>query len=186
MMSLGSPMAALDEEFALPRSVELVEEDALGVPEDELCLGDDQGQADADEHRLDVPGRILRRIELVLEVDAAHTARKGRRPEGRQYLSAGQGMGEVLTMAGHLDAYTLTDRATYGAYRARIGLDIVVEGDARMFNPYGVIAVNPARYPDANFKGAMQFIEWLAGEEGRRAIAGFRVNGEQLFFPAPG
>jgi tungstate transport system substrate-binding protein len=53
-----------------------------------------------------------------------------------------------------------------------------------MFNPYGVIAVNPARYKDVNFKGAMQFIEWLTGPEGRRAIAGFKVNGEQLFFPA--
>jgi tungstate transport system substrate-binding protein len=108
----------------------------------------------------------------------------GRRPEGRQYLSVGQGMGEVLTMAGSLRAYTLTDRATYGAYRTRTGLEILVEGDARMFNPYGVIAVNPARYLDVNFKGAMQFIEWLTGAEGRRAIADFRVNGEQLFFPS--
>jgi tungstate transport system substrate-binding protein len=108
----------------------------------------------------------------------------GRRPEGRQYLAAGQGMGEVLTMAANLGAYTLADRATYGAYRSRIGLDILLEGDPRMFNPYGVIAVNPARYPDANYKGAMQFIEWLTGNEGRRAIADFRVNGEQLFFPA--
>jgi len=108
----------------------------------------------------------------------------GQRPQGRQYLSAGQGMGEVLTMAGHLGAYTLTDRATYGAYRSRVGLDILVEGDAKMFNPYGVIAVNPQRYPDVNFKGAMQFVEWLTGGEGRRAIAQFRVNGEQLFFPS--
>ena len=109
----------------------------------------------------------------------------GARPDGRQYLSAGQGMGEVLTMAGNQRAYTLTDRATYGAYRTRIGLDILVEGDPRMFNPYGVIAVNPARYRDVNFTGAMQFIEWLTGAEGRRAIAGFRVNGEQLFYPTP-
>jgi tungstate transport system substrate-binding protein len=108
----------------------------------------------------------------------------GQRPRGRQYLSAGQGMGEVLTMSDQLGAYTLTDRATYGAYRSRIGLEILVEGDARMFNPYGVIAVNPARYPDANFRGATQFIEWITGAEGRRAIAEFRVNGEQLFFPA--
>ena len=108
----------------------------------------------------------------------------GRRPEGRQYLSAGQGMGEVLTMADNLAAYTLSDRATYGAYKRRIGLDIVVQGDARMFNPYGVIAVNPARYPDVNFKGAMQFIEWLTGPEGWRAVADFRVDGEQVFFPA--
>lgn len=108
----------------------------------------------------------------------------GRRPDGRQYLSAGQGMGEVLTMAGNLNAYTLSDRATYGAYRARVGLDLLVEGDRRMFNPYGVIAVNPARYPGVNFRGAMQFIEWITGAEGRQAIADFRVHGEQLFFPA--
>jgi tungstate transport system substrate-binding protein len=108
----------------------------------------------------------------------------GQRPQGQRYVSAGQGMGEVLTMAGQLGAYTLTDRATYGAYRSRIGLEIVVEGDAKMFNPYGVIAVNPARYPDVNYKGAMRFVEWLTGAEGRRAIAEFRVNGEQLFFPA--
>lgn len=109
----------------------------------------------------------------------------GRRPEGRQYLSAGQGMGEVLTMAGNLSAYTLTDRATFAAYRARTGLDLLVEGDRRMFNPYGVLAVNPARYPDVNARGATQFIEWITGPDGRRAIVGFRVNGEQLFFPTP-
>lgn len=109
----------------------------------------------------------------------------GKRPESRQYMSAGQGMGEVLTMAGQLGAYTLSDRATYGAYRSRVGLDIVVEGDERMFNPYGVIAVNPKRYLDANYAGAMQFIEWITGDEGRRAIVDFRVNGEQLFFPTP-
>ncbi len=109
----------------------------------------------------------------------------GARPQGRQYLSVGQGMGEVLTMAGNVGGYTLTDRATYGAYRTRVGLEILVEGDNRMFNPYGVIAVNPARYPDVNFRGALQFIEWLTGADGRRAIAEFRVNGEQLFFPAP-
>ncbi|HUP97140.1 MAG TPA: substrate-binding domain-containing protein [Usitatibacter sp.] len=108
----------------------------------------------------------------------------GKRPEGRQYLSAGQGMGEVLTMAANFEAYTLSDRATYGAYRPRIGLEILVEGDRRLFNPYGVIAVNPARYRDVNYAGAMQFIEWLTGVEGRRAIGEFRVNGEQLFFPS--
>ena len=108
----------------------------------------------------------------------------GTRPEGRQYLSAGQGMGEVLTMSSNLQAYTLSDRATYGAYRARLALEILVEGDARLFNPYGVIAVNPARYSDVNHKGAMRLIEWLTGSAGREAIAAFRVSGEQLFFPS--
>lgn len=107
----------------------------------------------------------------------------GRRPEGRQYLSVGQGMGEVLTIAGNIGAYTLSDRATYAAYRSKVGLDLLVEGDRRMFNPYGVIAVNPARHPGVNHRGAMQFVEWITGAEGRRAIAGFRVNGVQLFQP---
>jgi tungstate transport system substrate-binding protein len=117
------------------------------------------------------------------KMEKAYWKDVGRRPEHRQYLSAGQGMGEVLTMSGNLGAYTLSDRATYGAYRARVGLEIAVEGDPKMFNPYGVIAVNPARYPDVNFKGAMQFVDWITGAEGRRAITDFRVNGEQLFFP---
>jgi tungstate transport system substrate-binding protein len=119
------------------------------------------------------------------KMEKAYWSKVGARPKGRAYLSAGQGMGEVLTMAGNVGGYTLSDRATYGAYRTRVGLDILVEGDPKMFNPYGVIAVNPARYPDANFKGAMQFIEWITGRDGRRAIADFKVNGEQLFFPTP-
>ena len=119
------------------------------------------------------------------KMEKSYWRQVGERPRGSKYLSVGQGMGEVLTMAGNVGGYTLSDRATYGAYRARVGLDIVVEGDPKMFNPYGVIAVNPARYPDTNFKGAMQFIEWITGPEGRRAIADFKVNGEQLFFPTP-
>lgn len=118
------------------------------------------------------------------KMEKGYWAAIGARPEPRQYLSAGQGMGEVLTMAGQLGAYTLADRATYGAYRARTPLDILVEGDARMFNPYGVIAVNPARHPEVNARGAREFIDWITGAEGQRAIAEFRVNDEQLFFPS--
>jgi len=119
------------------------------------------------------------------KMEKAYWAKVGKRPQGRDYLSAGQGMGEVLTMAGNLRAYTLSDRATYGAYRTRVGLEVVVEGDPKMFNPYGVVAVNPARYKDVNYKGATQFIEWITGSEGRRAISDFKVNGEQLFYPTP-
>ena len=79
----------------------------------------------------------------------------GTQPQGKAYVSAGLGMGEVLTMAGQMQAYTLTDRATYGAYRAKTGLAILFEGDKKMFNPYGIIAVNPKKYPDINYKGAM-------------------------------
>jgi tungstate transport system substrate-binding protein len=108
----------------------------------------------------------------------------GIKPAGSAYISAGLGMGEILQMAAELQAYTLTDRATYLAYRAKTGLTVAVEGDTRMFNPYGIIAVNPARHPDINFKGAMRLIDWLASDAGQQRIAAFRVNGEQLFFPS--
>lgn len=99
------------------------------------------------------------------------------------YLSAGLGMGEVLMMAAELRGYTLTDRATYATYRARTGLEVLVSGDKKLFNPYGVIVVNPQRHPGVNHRGAMQFIDWLTSAEGQAAIADFRVGGEQLFFP---
>jgi tungstate transport system substrate-binding protein len=98
------------------------------------------------------------------------------------YVSAGQGMGEVLTMAAELQAYTLTDRGTFAAYRARGGLQIDVQGDSRMFNPYHVMAVNPAKYPDINFAGATQFSDWLTSPEGQQAIADFKIEGKQVFF----
>jgi len=81
-------------------------------------------------------------------------------------------------------AYTLTYRATYGAYKARTGLDVMVEGDKRMGNPYGIIAVNPAKHPGVNYKGAKQLIEWIVSPEGQARIASFKPAGEQLFFPS--
>ncbi|UVW28113.1 substrate-binding domain-containing protein [Massilia sp. H6] len=106
------------------------------------------------------------------------------KPAGASYVSAGLGMGEVLNMAAEMRAYTLTDRATYGAYRARTGLAVLVEGDQRMFNPYGIIAVNPARHQGVNYRGARALIEWITSGEGQAHIAAFRPQGEQLFFPA--
>ena len=107
----------------------------------------------------------------------------GSKPAGSNYVSAGLGMGEVLNMAAEMRAYTLTDRATYGAYKAKTGLAILVEGDKRMFNPYGIIAVNPAKHPGVNYKGARQLIEWITSSEGQARIAAFKPAGEQLFFP---
>ena len=103
-------------------------------------------------------------------------------PGGKHYLSAGQGMGAVLTMAASIGAYTLSDRGTFGAYKSRIALDILVAGDPRLANPYGIIAVNPQRHPDINASGANALIDWITSAEGRERINGFRVNGEQLFF----
>lgn len=104
-------------------------------------------------------------------------------PKGASWhLSAGLGMGEVLTMAGEMRAYTLSDRATYAAYKAKNGLEILLQGDVRLHNPYGIIAVSPKKYPDINFVGAMALINWLTSAEGRAAITAFRPNGEALFF----
>ncbi len=104
-------------------------------------------------------------------------------PDTKRYLAAGQGMGAVLTMAGAVGAYTLTDRGTFVAYKSRIGLDILVAGDPRLANPYGIIAVNPKRHPDINVEGAAALIDWITSAEGVKSIAAFKVNGEQLFFP---
>lgn len=100
------------------------------------------------------------------------------------YRSAGLGMGEVLLMASEMRAYTLSDRATYGAMRQKIELAVLVEGDPRLFNPYGIIAVNPAKHPHTNYQGAMALIDWITSKEGQTAIASFKVAGEQLFYPS--
>jgi tungstate transport system substrate-binding protein len=102
---------------------------------------------------------------------------------GAWYVSAGQGMGQVLTMAGQLEGYALTDRATYAAYKDKTGLDTLVEGDAKMFNPYGVIAVNPQKHPGINSQGAMAFVNWITSPQAQRVIADFKINGVQMFFP---
>lgn len=118
------------------------------------------------------------------QMEKAYWKEAGVAPKGTWFVSAGLGMGEVLTMAGEMKAYTLSDRATFGAYRAKTGLEILVQGDRKMFNPYGIVAVSPKKYPDINHDGAMKLIEWITSKEGQDLIAGFRVNGEQLFFPS--
>jgi tungstate transport system substrate-binding protein len=117
------------------------------------------------------------------QMEKAYWKDAGAQPEGAAYVSAGQGMGQVLTMAGELQGYTLSDRATFAAYRDKTGLEILVEGDPRMFNPYGVIAVNPQKCPGVNHKGAMALVDWMVSPEGQQAIAAFKVNGQQMFFP---
>jgi tungstate transport system substrate-binding protein len=102
---------------------------------------------------------------------------------GAWYLSAGQGMGQVLTIAAQLEAYALTDRATYAAYRNKTGLDTLVEGDPKMFNLYGVITVNAHRHTGINSQGAMAFAEWMVSAAGQKAIADFKINGVQMFYP---
>lgn len=117
-------------------------------------------------------------------MEKAYWKQAGAQPAGAQYVSAGLGMGEVLNMAAEMNAYTLTDRATYGAYQAKTGLAVMVEGDQRMFNPYGIMATNPAKHAGVNYKGARQLIDWITSAEGQAKIAQFRPGGQQLFFPS--
>jgi len=118
------------------------------------------------------------------QMEKGYWKNAGVAPQGAWYVSAGQGMGQVLTMAGQLEGYTLTDRATYAAYREKTGLEVLVEGDPKMFNPYGVIAVNPEKHPGLNNKGAMAFVDWITSPEGQKAIADFKISGLQMFFPS--
>ncbi|CAG0912039.1 unnamed protein product, partial [Cyprideis torosa] len=110
----------------------------------------------------------------------------GLKPEGEWYREAGQGMGKVLQMAGEMEAYTMTDRGTWLAYMNKSPLQIVLEGDETLFNPYGIIAVSAKKYPDANQAGAQALIDWLVSEEGQQLIGDFKINGKQLFIPSAG
>jgi tungstate transport system substrate-binding protein len=99
------------------------------------------------------------------------------------YKESGSGMGPTLNMTAALGAYTLSDRGTWLAFKNRQDLEIVFAGDPKMFNPYGVMLINPAKHPHVKKEAGMRFINWIAGREGQSAIAGYKLNGEQLFFP---
>jgi tungstate transport system substrate-binding protein len=102
---------------------------------------------------------------------------------GSWYRETGSGMGPALNTASSMNAYLLADRGTWLAFRNRGELGIVVEGDRRLFNPYGVILVNPAKHPHVRQAEARAFIDWLVSDEGQATIAGYRIAGEQLFVP---
>lgn len=109
--------------------------------------------------------------------------------KGPWYRDIGQGMGAALNAATASGGYVLSDRATWIAFKNKGDLSIAVEGDKRLFNQYGVILVNPSKHPHVKTAKGRAFIDWLVSPEGQAAIASFRVNGEQLFFPnadAPG
>jgi tungstate transport system substrate-binding protein len=102
---------------------------------------------------------------------------------GGWYRAVGAGMGPTLNTAAGMEAYTLTDRATWLAFRNKGDLVAVVEGDQRLFNQYGVTLVNPAKFPHVKAEDGQAFIDWLISPEGQKAIAGFKIDGQQLFFP---
>jgi tungstate transport system substrate-binding protein len=105
---------------------------------------------------------------------------------GRGYRECGCGMGPALNMASSAGSYVLADRGTWLSFKNRGDLVVLVEGDRRLFNQYGVIVVNPARHPHVRAADAQKFVDWVTSAAGQEAIAAYRINGEQLFFPNAG
>jgi len=101
---------------------------------------------------------------------------------GGWYREIGQGMGAALNTASAMNGYVLSDRATWLSFRNRGDLDILVEGDRRLFNQYGIMLVNPERHPHVKKADGQAFIDWITGPEGQKAIADYQINGQQLFF----
>jgi tungstate transport system substrate-binding protein len=110
-------------------------------------------------------------------------AAAGVEPAGEWYLSTGSGMGATLNTAAQVPAYALTDRGTWLSFQNRGPLTIAYEGDPVLFNPYGIILVNPERHPHVKAEAGQAFIDWIISDAGQAAIASFQVGGEQLFFP---
>jgi tungstate transport system substrate-binding protein len=102
---------------------------------------------------------------------------------GSWYLETGSGMGATLNIAVGKQAYALTDRGTWLAFANKGDFKVMVEGDNKLFNQYGVILVNPAKHPNVKAKQGQAFIDWLTGPEGQAAIANYKIDGQQLFFP---
>ncbi|MBK7662468.1 MAG: extracellular solute-binding protein [Sterolibacteriaceae bacterium] len=105
------------------------------------------------------------------------------RAKGPWYKETGSGMGPALNTASSMNAYILADRGTWLNFKNRGDLKVLVEGDTRLFNQYGVILVNPAKHPHVKKELGQQFIDWLVSDEGQKAIAEYKIGGEQLFFP---
>lgn len=101
---------------------------------------------------------------------------------GSWYREIGQGMGAALNTASGMNGYVLADRATWLSFRNRGDLDILVEGDRRLFNQYGIMLVSPQRHPHVKQADAQAFIDWIVGPEGQKTIADYKINGQQLFF----
>ncbi len=103
--------------------------------------------------------------------------------KGANYKACGCSMGQALNMASAAGAYVLSDRGTWFNFKNRRQLEILVEGDKRLFNQYGVMAVNPAKHPEVNVRAAQAFVSWVTSPAGQAVIADHKINGQQLFFP---
>ena len=125
-----------------------------------------------------IPARTRRSLRLWQEAGTDPT-----QASGQWYSETGSGMGATLNTASSMGAYALTDRGTWISFENKGDLAIAVEGDEAMFNQYGVILVNPEHCPSVNAKGGQAFIDWITGEAGQQAIADYKLNDQQLFYP---
>ncbi len=110
----------------------------------------------------------------------------GKTPAGSWYREVGQGMGKTLQIANEIDGYTMTDRGTWLAYQSKLDIKLLFEDDPALFNPYGIIAVNPERHPDVNYAGATRLIKWITSPAAQKMIGEYKIKGRQLFVPSAG
>ncbi|MFH1090204.1 MAG: substrate-binding domain-containing protein [Pseudomonadota bacterium] len=152
-----------------------------------VSRGDDSGTHGKEQSLWDKTGLPLETTTRTIVTGGKEKKLTFKRPGGDWYLSIGQGMGKVLTLADEKKAYTLTDRGTYISFTSGktkpIDLVILREGDPDLFNLYGVIPVNPKKHAHVKFELAKTFAEWLVSKKGQGVIANYKLEGKQLFFP---
>ena len=152
-----------------------------------VSRGDDSGTHTKEQHLWKATG-------LKLKETTKEIVKKGKKrevsfvqPAGDWYKSIGQGMGKTVTFAEQKQAYTLADRGTYLNYKfgrdQGLDLDVVVEGDEKLYNPYGIIPINPEKCPSVKYETAKEFAEWITGKRGQKVIADYRLQGKELFIP---
>lgn len=153
-----------------------------------VSRGDDSGTHAKEQELWKATGLPLKEEDTIFKAKDKEVTFKAVRPEGmKMFMSIGQGMGKTLTFAEEKQGYTLTDRGTYVQYKygRPEGLDLepISEGDKTLFNPYGVIPVNPEKHPHVLFDLADTFAQWLVSERGQQVIADYKLLDKQLFFP---
>jgi tungstate transport system substrate-binding protein len=153
-----------------------------------VSRGDDSGTHAKEQELWKATGLPLVEEETLFKAKDKEVTIKAVRPEGMKlFMSIGQGMGKTLVFAEEKQGYTITDRGTYVQYKygRPEGLDLepISEGDAKLFNPYGVIPVNPEKHPHVRFDLADSFAQWLVSERGQKVIGDYKLLDKQLFFP---
>jgi len=149
-----------------------------------ISRGDDSGTHATEQALWKASGLKLSDSSIEISKDGKASTIKFIRPEGDWYYSIGQGMGKTITFAVEKQAYTLSDRGTWIKYESEgADLALLVEGDPLLFNAYGVIPVNPKKHPHVKIEAAQKFADWLVSARGQGVIAGYQLQGKQLFFP---